>query len=142
MKNRIPSFPLTYVAILFCFAAIAGCAKKDDLTTAVAGRYTSGSGTSALEIIVTKVNNTTVAVFINNTRTVGTHGSCTMTSSTAITLNEATGLDNNKNERYEATGTGTLNGDSILIARHEKIFNNATAELKAEFDTTYAAKRR
>jgi hypothetical protein len=142
MKSRMPYLTLTCV-IVFCLATIAGCKKEgEDLTTNIVGRYTYSAGPGALEIKVTKVNNNTVAVFLDNGFSSSAHGSCSMSSSTAITLSDASGIDNSKNERMDATGTGELKGDTIKISRHEKIYNNVTDVLKFERDTIYWAKRR
>jgi hypothetical protein len=142
MKSRIPYLTFATAAILFCLATIAGCKKEgEDLTTNAVGRYLRGAGPAAIEITVARVNNNTVSVNVLSPSLAITHGISTMTSATTITLNDATGIDNTKNERYEATGTGTLNGDSLLISRHEKVFDRTTDVLKAEYDTVYVTKR-
>ncbi|HLP52633.1 MAG TPA: hypothetical protein VK154_17215 [Chitinophagales bacterium] len=143
MRRNLMSFPFSYVVLFFCLAAIAGCAKEgEDLTTAVVGRYLRGAGPTALQVTVNKVNNNTVVISLLSQDFTSNHGSCTMNSATSITLNEATGINNPKDERYVSTGTATLDGDYLSIMRHEKIITKSTGELKSEFDTTYVVKRR
>lgn len=143
MKSRIMRAPITYIAIVFSLTIIAGCAKEgDDLTTNIVGKYLRGSGPNALIVTVLKVKNDAVAVNFESSKTASTHGNCTMNSTTALTLNLATDRDLTKNERYEYTGTGTLNGTDLVIARHEKVFTNSTGTLITEYDTTYVLRKR
>lgn len=144
MKSRIMFPAFSYAVLFFCFSAIIGCAKKEgeDLTTAVIGRYLRGNGPTALEVDVNKVNNNTVVITLASKDFSSVHVASTMNSTTSITLNEATSIDNNKNERYIYTGTATLNGVYLSISRHEKVFTKTTDVLKTEFDTTYVLRRR
>lgn len=143
MKSRTMRFPIITVAVIFCLTIIAGCAKEgDDLTVSVVGNYVRGSGPTALIVTVLKVKNDAVAINFETTKTASTHGNCTMNSTTDLTLNLATELDLLKDERYEYTGTGALNGTDLVIARHEKVFTNSTGTLVTEYDTTYVLKKR
>lgn len=143
MRSNIKSFPFSYVVLFFCLGAIAGCAKEgDELTTAVVGNYLRGAGPTALQVAVKKVNNNTIAISLLSKDFSSNHGSCTMNSTTSITLSEATGIDNTKDERYVSTGTATLDGQYLTISRHEIIYTKSTDVLKTEFDTTYVVKRR
>lgn len=143
MNRKTSKLFVIYSAIFFCLVIIAGCAKEgDDLTVSVVGRYLRGTGPNALQVGVNKVNNKTVSVTLETSTTASTHGSCTMNSTTELTLSGATGLDLTKNERYEYAGTGILNGDSLILTRHEKVFSNSTGTLVTEYDTTYVVKRR
>jgi hypothetical protein len=143
MKSRITRFPFICVAVVFCLTIIAGCAKEgDDLTLSVVGNYVRGSGPNALIVTITKVKNDVVAVNFETTKTASTHGNCTMNSTTDLTLNLATERNLLKDERYEYTGTGTLNGTDLVIARHEKVFSNSTGTLITEYDTTYVVRKR
>lgn len=143
MKSRTIRFPFITVAVIFCLTIIAGCAKEgDDLTTNIVGNYLRGTGPNALIVTVLKVKNDAVAINFETTKKASTHGNCTMNSTTDLTLNLATERDLTKDERYEYTGTGTLNGTDLVIARHEKVFSNSTGTLITEYDTTYVVRKR
>jgi hypothetical protein len=133
----------TTLLLAFLAFSLTQCKKEntnDDLTTEVVGKYTSGSGSNYREIIVTKVNNSTVSIYLQDGfSSYQTHAETQMNSKTSFTLNKVT--ETNSGERFEYTGTGSASANNIVITRNEKVFNASTNSLISDDNYTYTGSK-
>ncbi len=145
MKKQFFSL-LVFSALLGLFFT-SSCKKengdsKNDLTTDIVGKYTSGSGSSYIEIIVNKVDNQTVSIYTYDDYNGGvTHTATKMNSKTAFTLNKATYTDTDFGYRNEYEGSGTYSAGNIVINRNEKVFATSTGDLISEDNRTYTGSK-
>lgn len=107
--------------------------QTEDLTTEVTGVYTSGS---CLVITVTKVDNQTVSMRIQDCNNDETHAATIMNSKTTFTLNKVTVVSGS--ETYEYTGTGIYTTNAIDITRTEKQIETATGIVSNSWTETYS----
>ncbi len=135
-------FKTTLLFVLLAFS-LTQCKKEDsndDLTTEVVGKYSSGSGSSYREIIITRISNTTVSVYIQDGFSSSqTHSESKMNSKTSFTLNKVTETDSGK--RYEYTGSGSASANNVVITRNEKEFDAASNTLLDENNYTYTGSK-
>ena len=131
----------TTLILAFLTFSLTQC-KKDgnDLTTDIVGKYTNGSGSSYREIIVTKVDNNTISIYVEDSYQSGqTHASTKMNSKTSFTLNKVT--ETGSGTKYEYTGSGTYSANNIIITRNEKIFDSANNNLISDDNVTYTGSK-
>jgi hypothetical protein len=140
MKKQFALFAVTALFTTLMFTS--SCKKEetnDDLTTQVVGKYSSGSGSSYTEIIVTKINNSTISVYIQDVSNSQTHAESKMNSKTSFTLNKVTETVSGK--RYEYTGSGSASANNIVITRNEKEFDASNNNLISEDSYTYTGSK-
>lgn len=106
--------------------------QKEDLTTEITGVYTSGS---CLVITVSKVDNQTVSMRIQDCNNDETHAATIMNSKTTFTLNKVTVASGS--ETYEYTGTGTYTTNAIDITRTEKQIETSTGIVVSSWTESY-----
>jgi hypothetical protein len=108
--------------------------KNNDLTSEVVGRYTNPNDYN-LEIIVNKINNSTVSITVQNSHHSDAFTNVTMNSANAFTLNSFKGVgwcsepfqsDEFLNSFYEAatvttSGTGTASNNNISLFINKQI---------------------
>lgn len=135
------------ILILACLALAFTSCKKDsnssDLTSDIIGRYTSGSGSGEVEVIVNKVDDNTISVTVGG-GSVGaaettTHATTRMNSKTSFTLNTVTKTEFGYTTTY--TGTGSYSSNNIVVVRHEKTIEIATSTVVDEDDETFTASK-
>jgi hypothetical protein len=134
----IKKYLKTFFLLVFIIALGACKKENEDLTTDIVGTYTSGVGSTATQIIVTKIDNTTVSVYISHDEfypTIYTHASTKMNSKTTFTLNDVTEV--NSGNRFEYKGTGSASNNNIVIQHTEKMFDNASGSLITDYSNTY-----
>jgi hypothetical protein len=131
----------TTLLLAFLAFSLTQCKKdSNDLTTDIVGKYTSGSGSNYREIIVTKVNDNTISVYIEDSYQSGqTHSTTSMNSKTSFTLNKVT--ETGSGTKYEYTGSGTYSANNIIITRNEKIFDSSNNNLISDDDVTYTGSK-
>jgi len=134
----------TTLLLVLIALSLTQCKKEDssndDLTSDIVGKYTNGSGSGYREIIVTKVDNNTISIYIEDSYQSGqTHAATKMNSKTSFTLNKVN--ETGSGASYEYTGSGTYSANNIVITRNEKIFDTSNGSLFSEDDVTYTGSK-
>lgn len=122
MKNQFLSFSV-FLLLLSCLTS--ACSKRKDLTENIVGLY---EGSSGLQIVVTKIDNSTVSLIINGRTSSYTFANVKMNSESSFTLNTSTVTGYCYNQRVSTfpeqttttlSGTGTFSSPiiSVLINR-------------------------
>jgi len=127
--------------LAFIVITLTQCKKdNNDLTKSIVGKYTSGTGSDYVEIIVTKVDNQTISVYTYDTYNNGrTHAETKMNSETSFTLNKIS--FNDIGVRFEYEGSGTYSTGNIVVNRIEKVFNSSTNALISDDNRTYTGSK-
>lgn len=143
-KNKTVLLCTTLVALL-AVTTISGCNKDDnnntDLTTGIVGHYTGGSGSGAVDITVTKIDNNTISITVDPAASnVVTFATTEMSSTTAFTLNNTTVMTSGGTVRMEySNGSGSYSANNIVVSYHEKSVDVASGSTNYEDDDTYTA---
>lgn len=133
---------LFFIASAFLLTTVSSCSKEksgSDKTTDVVGHYDNNqTGSSHVQITVTKVDDTHIAVAVETAYGDFTFANCTMNNNTAFTLSTTT-LGNQGNygdETSTLTGTGSSATNVISLLVHERRVN-AQNSVTYEGDDTY-----
>jgi hypothetical protein len=108
------------MVIAAVITGLGACEKKADNTTAWVGTY-NGNGTDSInKVVVSKVNNNTLAIQLvahtdSAVYTFGMLQNVTVQSPTAIAINENDSLYPFGGDYYNITGNGTLNGNTLTL---------------------------
>ena len=145
MKKSKTILLFTTLITLLTLTTISGC-KKDgsdtDLTTGIVGHYTGGSGSSAVDIIVTKIDNNTISITIDAVVDNVTFASAEMSSSTAFTLNNTSVISGGGTVRMEYTnGSGSYSANNIVVMMHRKSVDIPSGTTNYEDDRTYTGSK-
>lgn len=132
------------ILILACLAlAFTSCKKDNDLTSDIVGKYTSGSGSGEVEVIVNRVDNSTVSLTVGGgsvgAAETSTHATTKMNSKTSFTLNTVSSTAFGYTTTY--SGTGTNSGNNIVVVRHVKVVKVDDGSTDFENDETFTASK-
>lgn len=136
MKKQI--FFTCVISVFLGLIFFSSCKKENDkdndLTTDIVGKYTNGNTT----ITVNKVDNSTVAIALEDGYIAPTFASTKMNSKTSFTLNDVT--QNDGVTKREFSGSGTYSSNNIIIQLLDKLTDLTTGNI-IEQEVTYTASK-
>jgi hypothetical protein len=121
-------FPLICIVALLAITTLSNCNKDNDSNSdnspagGIAGLYRNA--TYMYDITVTKVDNNTVSISIDNYLGFNT---TTMNSATTFTLNKVNQEDSDN--RYEYTGNGSCSNGNISVTVETKVTDKQSGDV-------------